>query len=173
MGRFNLPKTIRFLQFWFVPTLLIVVALRQIILVSAVKLNPWKGGGFGMFSSVDRPSNRVIEVIGSTATGESIEIDLNFINNVISEQEIKLIKTVPRKKNLKKTAQKILNSELRETTIKGLYRLEAKDNYSDRQTKSSVNLERVQIRIWRLQYDRERNSIRYEPLTETVEVEIN
>lgn len=173
MGEFKFQNIIRFLQFWFVPILLMVVALRQITLVSTIDLTPWKGGGFGMFSSIDRPSNRVIEVRGLTATGESIEIDVNFENDVISEQQVKLVKTVPRKKLLEKTAQKILNSDLRETTIKGLYRLQAKNESSDGQIQSPVNLQRVTIRIWRLQYDRNKNSIWYEPLTEKVEVEVS
>lgn len=169
MGEFKFPKTIRFLQFWLVPALLIVVALRQIFLVSTVKLSPWKGGGFGMFSSIDRPSNRVIEVLGLTTTGESIEIDLNFENDVISPQQIKLIKTVPKKNLLAKTARQILNSDLRETSIEGVYRVQAKNKYSDRPTESAVNLERVKIRIWHLQYDRDKNTIWYEPLSATVE----
>ena len=157
MGELKFQNIIRFLQFWFVPILLMVVALRQITLVFTIDLTPWKGGGFGMFSSIDRPSNRVIEVRGLTATGESIEIDVNFENDVISE----------------KTAQKIINSDLRETTIKGLYRLQAKNESSDGQVESQVNLQRVTIRIWRLQYDRNKNSIWYEPLTEKVEVEVS
>ncbi len=171
MGEFKFPKLINFFQFWFVPLLLIIVALRQIFLVSTTKLSPWKGGGFGMFSSIDKPSKRVIEVRGLTTTGESFEIDLSWQNDVISSQQIKLIKTVPKKKLLAKTAATILNSDLRETTIKGIYRVQAQNKYSDLPTESTLNLERVKIRVWHLQYDRDKNTIWYEPLTEIVEAE--
>lgn len=169
MGGLNSPKTIKFLQFWFVPLLLIVIALRQLFLVSTVKLTPWKGGGFGMFSSIDRPSNRVVEVRGITKSGRSLEIDLAFENEVISPQQLKLIKTVPKQQLLELTAEKILNSDLRTTRIEGIYRLQAKDKYSDLPGKSTLNIETVKIRIWHLQYDSNQNIIWYEPLTEIVE----
>lgn len=161
---FKDPKTIKLLQFWFVPLLLIIVAARQIILVEQINLNPWKGGGFGMFSTIDRPSNRVIEVRAVTAGRKEIEIDLNFDDNVISEREQLLIKTVPKRKLLTKTAQKILAATPIETTIAGVYSLDRPSERSDRQ------LDRVTIRIWSLHYDRQSNKIWYEPLTEKVEI---
>jgi len=40
------------------PTLLIAVACVQIVLAHTRQLTPWKGGGFGMFSTADGPSAR-------------------------------------------------------------------------------------------------------------------
>lgn len=162
------PKTIKFLQFGLVPLLLIIVAVRQTILVDRIGLSPWKGGGFGMFSSIDRPSNRAIEVRGITIEGKQIEIDLTFRNDVISEREQLLIKTVPKTELLEQTAQKILTSDLRQTTIKGVYRLEATDIHN--KERSPNKLDRVTIRIWSLHYDRDGNTIWYEPLSTKVEV---
>jgi hypothetical protein len=42
------------------PLTLVAVALHQIYLASSAGLTPWKGGGFGMFSSPDRPSYRAV-----------------------------------------------------------------------------------------------------------------
>lgn len=42
------------------PLLLTVMALRQIHAAHGYGLSPWKGGGFGMFSSVDRINCRVL-----------------------------------------------------------------------------------------------------------------
>ena len=44
------------------PVMLVVVALAQLTLRYTGDLVPWKGGGFGMFSSVDNEWNRVIRI---------------------------------------------------------------------------------------------------------------
>lgn len=43
-----------------VPAVLIGIALNQIVLAKTQDLTSWKGGGFGMFASVDSPSTRII-----------------------------------------------------------------------------------------------------------------
>ena len=43
---------------WLPSALLVVVALVQITLAQAANLDPWKGGGFGMFSTLDRIASR-------------------------------------------------------------------------------------------------------------------
>jgi hypothetical protein len=43
---------------WLPPALLVFVALIQITLTQRADLDPWKGGGFGMFSSLDRIASR-------------------------------------------------------------------------------------------------------------------
>ncbi len=42
------------------PTVLILVALNQINLVHRSEITAWKGGGFGMFSTIDRPRARQV-----------------------------------------------------------------------------------------------------------------
>jgi hypothetical protein len=42
--------------------LLVAVALHQIVLVETRDLTPWKGGGFGMFSTADTPFARFLRV---------------------------------------------------------------------------------------------------------------
>jgi hypothetical protein len=48
---------------WLPATLLGVVAIAQIILAFADGLTPWKGGGFGMFSTLDHGAWRRVEVV--------------------------------------------------------------------------------------------------------------
>jgi hypothetical protein len=45
------------------PVLLVAVALGQIALVKAVALTPWKGGGFGMFATLDHGAHRGVNVV--------------------------------------------------------------------------------------------------------------
>lgn len=44
------------------PVLLCIVAARQIVLVHTERLTPWKGGGFGMFATVESGATRVVRV---------------------------------------------------------------------------------------------------------------
>jgi hypothetical protein len=45
------------------PVLLIAVALCQIGLAKTSGLTPWKGGGFGMFSTLDHGAHRGVDVV--------------------------------------------------------------------------------------------------------------
>jgi len=53
-----------------VPALLSVVAAAQLYLVEHRSLSRWKGGGFGMFSTVDSPSARFLRVYLKSDAGE-------------------------------------------------------------------------------------------------------
>lgn len=46
-----------------VPVVLVVVALNQVRLATTQDLVAWKGGGFGMFATVDAPDHRVVRVV--------------------------------------------------------------------------------------------------------------
>ena len=52
------------------PAALVAVALTQFYLAHAHGLTPWKGGGFGMFSTVDSPSARFLRCYISLPEGE-------------------------------------------------------------------------------------------------------
>jgi hypothetical protein len=54
----------------FAPVLLIVIAAAQIVLARAHALTPWKGGGFGMFSTVDSRNARFLRTYVRTEEGE-------------------------------------------------------------------------------------------------------
>jgi hypothetical protein len=52
------------------PLLLLALALAQIAGFAAFHLSPWKGGGFGMFSTNDHGGFRSVRVIELSASGE-------------------------------------------------------------------------------------------------------
>ena len=43
--------------------LLALVAVCQIVLAKTADLTPWKGGGFGMFATLDHNAHRRLEVV--------------------------------------------------------------------------------------------------------------
>jgi hypothetical protein len=57
------------------PTLLVVVALCQVVLAKTVALTPWKGGGFGMFSTLDHGAHRgVVAIVEAPERSETLEM---------------------------------------------------------------------------------------------------
>ena len=54
---------------WIVPAMLAAVATLQLGAARLSGLSAWKGGGFGMFSTVDAPSSRFLRVSVITAAG--------------------------------------------------------------------------------------------------------
>jgi len=60
----------------FVPVvLLIAVAIGQIVLVRAFDLTPWKGGGFGMFATLDHAAFRRVDiVVDAPGRSEALEV---------------------------------------------------------------------------------------------------
>lgn len=62
----------RWLTVYLAPALLVVVACVQLTLVRTHDLLPWKGGGFGMFSTLDRPGARLLRVWLITPEGEAL-----------------------------------------------------------------------------------------------------
>jgi hypothetical protein len=55
--------------------LLVLVAVNQLVLYQSADLSPWKGGGFGMFSSSEGGWTRHTHLFVASATGE-VEVDL-------------------------------------------------------------------------------------------------
>jgi hypothetical protein len=47
---------------WLVPGIFVVIACAQVVAATAGHLTPWKGGGFGMFASLDGPGNRYLAI---------------------------------------------------------------------------------------------------------------
>jgi hypothetical protein len=60
---------------WLPPALLVAVAIVQVTLAQTVDLTAWKGGGFGMFSTLDHGANRGVDiVVDAPDRSESVEI---------------------------------------------------------------------------------------------------
>jgi hypothetical protein len=79
------------------PGLLFVLALAQLAAFAAFGLSPWKGGGFGMFATVDHGAFRRVLVFERGASGE---------RRVALPQELERlqrhVREVPRAANLRR-----------------------------------------------------------------------
>jgi hypothetical protein len=68
MEQMNPP--IRPFSYLVAPTILVILACLQIYLAHTHNLAPWKGGGFSMFASVDRPDKRFLRCYLVTDQGD-------------------------------------------------------------------------------------------------------
>lgn len=57
------------------PALLVLVSVAQLCSVSIFHLTPWKGGGFGMFSTLDQAAFRGVDIV-IDAPGRSETLDI-------------------------------------------------------------------------------------------------
>lgn len=58
--------------------LLVAVAVCQVTAARTNTLSPWKGGGFGMFASIDSPISRTLAIHGTRVDGRPVRIRVPF-----------------------------------------------------------------------------------------------
>ena len=91
------------------PTLLLfVVAFAQMLLARTSLMSPWKGGGFGMFASVDGLPFRSIRIYVTAADrSEELAVPASL------EDEARRLATWPRQPSLQAFAQSVVDREQR------------------------------------------------------------
>ncbi|MEM5566943.1 hypothetical protein WNY78_17610 [Psychroserpens sp. AS72] len=96
--------------------ILVVVGLIQLYNSQFDTLTPWKGGGFGMFST-NKATN--ITAVGYQKNGDSVLIKVvgSKFNVPISNAFLTSTKNYPKKENLRKLGMQIIHSHLKPTTI--------------------------------------------------------
>lgn len=111
----------------FIPAFfLIVVACVQIYLTHDADLTPWKGGGFGMFSTTDGNANRYLRVyVTGPQRSEEILIKQSLEDLATRAQ------MYPQNSQLEKLAKAILKD----------------------QQQKHLPVESIRIEVWRIQYD--------------------
>lgn len=60
------------------PILLLVVAVTQMTAAHTTTLSSWKGGGFGMFATIDNQGTRYLEMSAVTPDGEEYDLYVPF-----------------------------------------------------------------------------------------------
>lgn len=86
----------------FAPTLLVVIASVQIYRAQVYGQSPWKGGGFGMFSSVDSPGSRFLRCYLLTEHGQiPVYLPRRY------SAALRRIRTAPRVEHLEELAQQL------------------------------------------------------------------
>lgn len=107
-------------------TLLLIVAGFQIFLARTECLTPWKGGGFGMFSTTDGNMFRTVRVFVS-APDRSEEL---LLNGDLEDLAVRA-QMFPSNHQLRKLAEAILRD----------------------QHKRNLPAEKIEIDVWRVEFD--------------------
>jgi len=152
--------------------LLLLIACSQLITVFKSNLSPWKGGGFGMFSSVDRPSSRIFQSYFITES-DTISIDLPNSEKFTRLKTISY--TMPSNKSVDKLAEQILShtwycvdkEAINETEWrfcfydKDVEQIKSEFGKNSEQVKllKRINPKKLVISVWNTNYDNNTNKI--------------
>lgn len=96
---------------YIIPCILVIVAFFQLYNSNYNKLTPWKGGGFGMFSTNKK---NIINAIGYTDNDSIlIKVTSSKLNIPISDNFLKSTINFPSESKLELLSKKLLNSYLK------------------------------------------------------------
>jgi len=176
-----------------VPVIVIAVAAAQIYLATSGMLASSEGGGFGMFSAIDSPEVRLIDIQAIDSDGTEIDIEYNYQGSPVSENLIKKIKSNPERQLLTDFADYLLKARYvsthdREEFLRKKIESESPDSEWDVGEKvtdvkvyrfatnndkkelgaSIVRLNEVTLQMWKLTYDQSTRRVSTEKLGEPV-----
>jgi hypothetical protein len=140
----------RFLLAMGAPAVLVLVALLQLYLAHTQDLSPWKGGGFGMFASVDGTSHRVVRASLVGDTTAPIDVTALMANSFPDEQLVDRARTMPDEAAMDRLASRVADLPWR-LTADGVAVPAGSDDTDD--IIPAEEFPGVQVEVWRVQYD--------------------
>jgi len=172
-----------------VPLILIVIACIQLYYSQFGCLSPWKGAGFGMFST-NKENN--LNAIGYLSNGDSILIKVkgNKYDVPISRALIRSASRYPRDKTIQEIGSQMLNAHYKLDTLefetshinrlanqkvekdsqfyKHIYTPEYYQNVQNIENEQIVMLEKVKIIVFQSNFYDQRSEVRKTFLKETI-----
>lgn len=144
---------------------LIAVALNEPRLFHQEGLTSWKGGGFGMFATLDRHTFRPLIVTVNiydreTETTTPIQIDFRSYRSLISNdvdkrQHLEDTLSLPTQNNLSVLASQI--AEFKYITDQGDYAIASKEGFG-----IPISSRQITLELYRMKYDDATNKGTYE-----------
>jgi hypothetical protein len=96
-----------------VPVLACGIATGQVAFARLGPLTPWKGGGFGMFATIDTPGTRVLNVRVTDVTGQVHRIEFSdHLRGALSPRQRSRARAYPSQARLRAIAEAVLLSDL-------------------------------------------------------------
>lgn len=121
-----------FFDRWLPAIILCGIASVQLYLANFDGLSPWKGGGFGMFSTVDSPPMRLITAEGIDRDGNLVRIDAE---DIMSEADWLRWRSWPEPLLLERLADEIFSLHYMES---GSQRVKALDKLREENPELSI-----------------------------------
>ncbi len=150
----------------FIPiALLCGVAICQLVAAQTSTLLPWKGGGFGMFATIDRDRSRVLRIHGFGPDGKKSRLRLPGSTSEPLDVARQHTRIWPRTSALEQLADQLLMQSWRRSgrSLRWIP--------SDGTARDPIQLDRVEVSVWRLDYDADRNQVAWTSVSETVHSE--
>lgn len=176
--------------------MMLVVALTQVHHGLNGKQTPWKGGGFGMFSTVDQPPRRMVSAQCVTSKGRRCVVDLDapFAGDEHMRRWLRQLRYRPSEETLRNVADHVMDHGVETAsssadivrtrlaaagaTVAGnvvlddaVELLRLRSTKGERNTDAWRDVNRVAIRVWRVSFDSRTDAVHLIPLTDAVVVE--
>ncbi|MEX2548802.1 MAG: hypothetical protein WD638_01140 [Nitriliruptoraceae bacterium] len=137
------------------PLLLIVVASTQVVVASTSDLTPWRGGGFGMFSTLDTHDQRILRVTITAADAEGVPVDpAALLSDGAALREVAVTaRNHPTSANLEGLAASVAEAEL--SVVDGVAVPASRDAAAAADGSRLGAIEIVRVAVWRTAFDRE------------------
>jgi hypothetical protein len=137
-----------------VPLLLVLVATTQAVLASTTTLTPWRGGGFGMFATVDAHSTRIVGAEVELATSSVLPVDVrSFRSDPTSDRAYVTARAWPSERNLRRLAAALHAAP--SVIDGGIVRHATAVTSADEQLGSvEAEVVAVEVAVWRVRFDR-------------------
>jgi len=151
------------LWIYFTPLLLITIALFQIYTARMHGLTPWKGGGFGMFSTVDSGGARFLRIYVTNESGEVIPVSLPNTQAYVRLQS--RLRRLPQQKQMARLASQLAAETWVPADYRAFYPSSSPTPIAERtryrvafdgepvSADKQVVLQQIEIELWRYRFD--------------------
>ena len=152
-----------------VPAMLVAVATSQVVIASTTDLTPWRGGGFGMFSTTDNHDQRFLRITAVTDSGDSVPVDARELLQTGSPVRDEFIRARarPTTGNLDALAVAIAGAEL---VIEQGVATPPLDDAADADPRNArvvlEDVEAVEMAVYRVWFERDTDTLAPELLVE-------
>lgn len=150
---------------WVAPAVLVLVASTQVLIANMSDLTPWRGGGFGMFSTIDNHDLRLVRIIVTDDRGERRPLDDRELFDPDSPFHARAVtaRALPTDSTVRALGAALTGQP---TIVRGgVASLVPTGNPEPRPTNAStLPIEAVDITVYRVAFDRNRTTLELSPI---------
>lgn len=152
-----------------IPALLVIVCINQLYLAFTKDLTPWKGGGFGMFATIDRMERRPVHITVNSDIGKCIADPRDVIENQL---ELSGIRALPTDTQLERIARLTSGMEwvidTENSSELDCILKKKQHSQADSSVKVLKDISEVEVRIYKFNFDTHSDSLSLRVLNEYI-----
>jgi len=147
---------------------MVMVCFNQLYLAFTKDLTPWKGGGFGMFATIDRLEHRPVHITVKSDLGKCIVDPRDVIKNQMELSGIQALPTAPRLERIARLASGMEWGI--DTDSSSELHCVLKQQHSNRgaSVKGLKDISEVEVRIYKFNFDTHSDSLSLRVLNEHI-----